>query len=316
MEMKHAGNSRKDKLTGIWAAAVSALIFGLTPAIAKMAYAGGSNGVTMTFTRSLFALPVLYLITRSKGISLRLSRKELPATLALCLFGAFFTTLTLYSSYMYINVGMATVLHYIFPVLVTLGSILFFREKVVWWKLVALAVGFCGVLTFFRVSAQDAVWGVALAAGSGLFYAALLLGMDYAVVRSFHYFKMSFYCSLVSCGAAAAWGLAAGVLNLGLTPQAWLYSLVVSMLVSVVGFSSLKLAIAKCGASTTAIVSMLEPISGIFFGWLLLGEQMTLANVAGCALILLSLVMVTFYSARDAQKDSKPMETPGSPESG
>jgi drug/metabolite transporter (DMT)-like permease len=49
----------KDLLVGIIAATLASLAFGVTPALVKIAYAGGSNGVTMTFTRGLFALPVL-----------------------------------------------------------------------------------------------------------------------------------------------------------------------------------------------------------------------------------------------------------------
>ena len=42
--------------------------------------------------------------------------------------GAFATTVTLYMSYSYIPVGMATTLHFIYPVLVTAGCVLIFRE--------------------------------------------------------------------------------------------------------------------------------------------------------------------------------------------
>ncbi len=126
---------------GITAAICSALLFGISPAIAKLAYEGGSNPVTMTFTRALFAI----------------------------FFGAFGTTILLYSSYAYIGVGTATVLHYVFPVLVMLGGLLFFKEKLLWWKVLALAFGFLGVLSFIGERGQHDPRGILLALLSSVF---------------------------------------------------------------------------------------------------------------------------------------------------
>lgn len=295
--MKIRTTSSKNMLIGVIAAAVASLTFGVTPALIKIAYAGGSNGVTMTFTRGLFALPVLIAISRIKRFSLCIPKKSIPSALAVLLFGSFLTTLALYSSYAYISVGMATVLHYIFPVLVMLGGIFLFHERVVYGKIIALVFGVAGVSTFFTSSGGQGGLGIILAASSALFYAVWLLGLNYSVLRTLNPFQIAFYSSLVAVVASFAYGVVTGRLQLIMTAQAWIYTIIVSFLISIAGVSLLKVAVDKCGATTTSIICMLEPISGVFFGWLILGETLSVANIFGCSLILASVVLVTVFGA-------------------
>lgn len=302
--MKQSASVRRNMLIGILAATVASLIFGVTPVLVKLAYDGGSNGVTMTFMRGLFALPVLHGISRAKRFSLRIPKKGLPAAIAILLFGSFLTTLALYSSYAYISVGMATVLHYIFPVLVMLGGVLLFHERIAAGKIIALVVGFAGVSTFFTNSGANGLVGILLASGSGLFYAIWLLGMNYSALRELNPVQTAYFSALTAVAAAFVFGIATDTLRFRLTYVAWGYTVIVSLLISVVAISMLKLAIEKCGATTTSIICMLEPVSGVFFGWLLLGETLSAANLAGCVFILASVAMVTLFSAL---KKNKPL---------
>jgi drug/metabolite transporter (DMT)-like permease len=295
--MKTHSKSSKDTLVGVIAATIASLVFGVTPALIKIAYAGGSNGLTMTFTRGLFALPVLMVIAKVRRFSFRIPRKSIPTTIAVVLFGSFLTTLALYSSYAYISVGMATVLHYTFPVIVMLGGILLFHERVVIGKIIALVFGFAGVSTFFGSPGAQGGLGIVLAASSALFYAIWLLGMDYSILRTLNPFQIAFYSSLAAVVVGFIYGIATHGLNLSMTTEAWFYTLIVSLLISVVGVSLLKLAIDKCGATTTSVICMLEPLSGVFFGWLILGETLTVVNIVGCMLILTSVVLVTVFGA-------------------
>ncbi len=293
---------RKDLFIGIIAAVIASLTFGITPALIKLAYAGGSNGITMTLTRGLFALPILYAISRFKNYSLCIPKKGRLPAICILLFGSFLTTLALYNSYAYISVGMATVLHYLFPVLVMLGGVVLFHERAIPGKIISLVIGFVGVSTFFTSSALSGLTGILLAAGSALFYAIWLLGMNYSILRELNPVQTAFYSALTAVAAAFIFGIATNTLRFHLTPIAWVYTLVVSLLISVVAMSSLKLAIEKCGATTTSIICMLEPVSGVFFGWLLLGETLSASNVVGCVLILASVVMVTLFGVSTKSK--------------
>lgn len=86
-EKRDADRINRDRITGIAAAILSALLYGISPAVAKLAYAGVSNGIMMTFTRSLFGLPVLFLLARRRGVNLKLDRRGRMAVIPVGLFG-------------------------------------------------------------------------------------------------------------------------------------------------------------------------------------------------------------------------------------
>ena len=283
--------------SGIVAAICSALLFGISPAIAKLAYEGGSNAVTMTFTRALFSIPVLFLIARSKKIALHLTKKETIALVPVSLFGAFFTTILLYSSYAYIGVGTATVLHYIFPVLVMFGGVIFFKEKIFWWKILALALGFLGVLSFIGEQGQNDPRGMILALLSSVSYAGLMIGIEQSAMRHMQVIKVAFYTNIISAIASLCYGLLSHSLQFSMTAAAWGYSVLVSMMVAIGAFSLLNFAIVKAGASTTSIIAMLEPLTGVFFGFLILKETISWMNAIGFILITVGVVIVSVFSS-------------------
>ena len=278
---------------GLAAAVFSALFFGFSPALAKLAYQGGSNPLTMTFTRSLLALPFLILLAGLSKVSLKLRKEEVLPVLLVSLFGAFATTLLLYSSYAYMAVGMATVLHYLFPVLVMLGGLLFFGEKTNKMKTLALLLGFSGVLTFVGSGGQLAWQGILLAVVSAFTYAGLMIGMERTVIKKMPVLKMAVYSNALACLASLLIGLSNSSLSLKMTGTAWLISLLVALMVAVGAFTLLNLAVVKSGATTTAIVAMLEPLTSVFMGAILLKEKVSPLNLLGFVLIMSGVLLVS-----------------------
>lgn len=254
--------------------------------------------MTMTFMRSLFGLPILYALARRKGIGLSLTRREWMAVLPVGLFGVFATTILLYSSFSLIKVGMATVLHYIFPMLVMLTGTVVFRERVSWWKLASLLLGLAGVAAFVPRSKPGELTGLILALGSGFTYAGLMVAIERTVIRRMPVYQFAFYTSLAACLASLATGLVTGGLTLRLSAAAWAYSLAVALMVTVGAFTLLNLAIIRCGATTTAIVAMLEPLTSVLFGYLFLGEQVTPVNLLGFFLILSGVFLVSVFTSK------------------
>ena len=105
---------KKSRTLGMFYVFLSAVVFGFTPVLANLSYAGGNNGVNMAFLRALIPLPVMVLLGRMTSPGFRPSPRQWRiGLLAGCLnFGC---SLMLYSSYSYIPVGIATTLHFLYP---------------------------------------------------------------------------------------------------------------------------------------------------------------------------------------------------------
>lgn len=281
---------------GIIFTAASAVIFGFTPILARISYDGGANGITMTFLRCLLSLPVLFVILRVRGVSLKIEPAWRMPVAACGVFGAFATTVTLYMSYSYIPVGMATTLHFIYPVLVTAGCVLIFREGITTKKVLALLCGAAGTLLFLENFSSGTGGstgiGIFLALLSGLFYSVHMVVMDKSGIKNMHYFKLSFYLCLSGAVLSGIYGGVTGQLTLHMTGQAWLFAFLVSVCTSVGAISLFQLGIRYTGASTAAILSTLEPITSVILGVLVLGEVFTARKIEGCLCILLSVVLI------------------------
>lgn len=286
---------------GVVAAILSATLFGSTHILGKLSYSGGSNGVTLTFLRAAFAVPVLFLLLKRSRVSMKLSREEILALLKVGILGPAATTVLLYSSYESISVGLATVLHFLYPVIVMLTGLVCFHERMRFSKILAVVLGFVGVLCSLDDLGQIRITGVVLAMLSSVSYTVYMIGVERTALSQMHHFKLSFYVSIISMVVSLLYGLVSGSLTLRLTPAAWGASFLVSMLVSVGAITLFQMAITRVGASTTAILSTLEPITSLILGRLILSESFTVSKGIGCALILASVVIVTRTRAEQSR---------------
>lgn len=279
---------------GIIAALASAFIFGFTPILGRLSYDGGSNGITLSFLRQAFGIPLLYILLKIQRVPLGISRQELKDLLKIGIVGPAATTLLLYASYQFIPVGIATTLHFLYPVVVALAEVLFFKSKIGPLKGAALALSAVGVLLFFEKGASEgAVVGIILALLSSVSYTIYMVGVERTSLRHMHYFKLSLYFCIVSFFVSGTFGLLSGQLTFQLTGLAWFYTFLVAAFVSVGAITLLQLGVKLVGASTTAILSTLEPITSVLLGVSLLSERMTWVKGIGCVLILLGVVLVT-----------------------
>lgn len=194
-------------MKGICCTLLSAVIFGFTPILVRIAYEGGANSITITFLRAWLALPLLYALMHRRHIPLRLEDSQVKHVLLLGIVGSCATTVCLYMSYNFISVGMATTLHFIYPILVSLGCVLFFRQRLQTFQLFSLILGCIGISTFMDLSFGGSFAGIALALISGFFYAFHISYISASGLQDMYFFKLSFYLCLITgtiCGLIGA----------------------------------------------------------------------------------------------------------------
>ena len=297
--MKTQIKSQSEKhIAGTLAVMASSLLFGATPILARMAYAGGSNFITMTFLRALLALPVLFIILKVQKIPMGLTKKEALRLLVVGLFGSVATTLCLYASYNYIPVGMATTLHFVYPLIVSLAGMLLYGEKMTLQKGAALALGLFGIVLFAEGTSAAGILGVGLALLSAFTFSFKVIQLGKPPLLAMHSIKVVFYLCLVECLGAGGLGLASGQLVFSLTPVAWLCTILVAMLLSVVAVPLLKYGISHVGSAVAAILSTLEPITSVVCGVLFLQETLTVQKIIGCILVLAGVLCITLRLKR------------------
>lgn len=287
------------KQKGIIFTMIATILFGVTPAIGKLTYAMGNNGVQLAFLRHIFVLPLFLFIVIYQGKSLKLNRQELFDVFKVGFFGNTLTIVLLYSSYEYIGVGSATVLHFLYPLFVCCMNFIFYQQKLKKQQLLCLVLAIIGICCFMD-SSSSSLWGAFLAILSGVFFAYYMIGMDHSSIRQISPYVFNFY--LVVMNSIVIFILALFMGRLAVLPvQGYLLSAVVAVLTSLVGVVLLQKGIYCLGASLTAILSTLEPITSIIVGVLWLDESLTVLKIAGCVLVLLA----TFILVKDHNQEEE-----------
>ncbi len=282
-----------NKTKGILSVVLAAFIYGFTPILGKLSYLEGSNTLSLTFYRSFFSLPLLLVILKYKKIPLTITKTELGKLSILGILGPALTAITLYGSYNYISVGMASTIHYVYPVLVTITCILIFKEKICKEKVIALIFSTMGVLMFFEGDFTGSVIGVIIALLSGVVYGAFILFMDKSKINVMYPFKITFYTSLIAAIFLFIYGTITNQLVFKMTLLGWIYTGLVSFFASILANTLMPIAVKNVGATATSILGMFEPITSVILGIIFLRESFTLKSVIGCSLILIGVLIIT-----------------------
>ena len=140
-----------------------------------------------------------------------------------------------------------------------------------------------------------------LALLSGVVFAAYIILLQREADQPLPLYHLMTATSLSGAVLCAALGLMTGSLTISLTPQAWMYAAATALLVSIGGSAVFQAGVRIVGDSDAAIYSLLEPLTSIVFGLILLGEMITLRKGASCALILMGL-LITALADRKANR--------------
>lgn len=257
--------------------------------------------LTRTFLGSLFLLAVVLI---KKELSLRQFRgDELPVLISGVCLGA--NWVFLFEAYKYASVSIGTLVYYCGPIVVMALSPVFFKEKLTWNKLAAVAAVIAGMICITGVAGAkgSSGRGIMCAAVAALLYATLIISnksvkhvsglhstlaqlvIGFFVILVYLLIKSEFPFT-VPAGRQLVYVLVLGIVNSGFA--CYLY------------FSSMQ----RLPGQTVALCCYVDPLSTVIFSALFLGERMTAVQVVGAALVLGGAVFGELrLSGRKAKKE-------------
>ncbi|MDY2649056.1 MAG: DMT family transporter [Pyramidobacter porci] len=275
----------------------SAVLFGLMPLLAKVAYASGANAFTAAFGRFFTGSVMAFAYLEYKDVSLRVGRRQMGELAFLSVFYAL-TPVLLYLSYGFIGSGLATTLHFTYPVAVMCLMGLFFRASFTPRQVLCAALCAAGIFLLYRPGRNADGFGMALAAASGLFYAGYIIALGRSHLREVEIFVITFWISLFSALMIGAFAALTGGLAWSQSAAAWAAEAGLGLLATVLALAFFQKGLFLCGEVKASLLSTFEPLTSIAVGLAVYGEPMTPRLVAGMALILLSSVLLVLGRSR------------------
>ena len=291
-------------LKGTIAGLVAAICYGLIPLftipIKNGEAANHLSDCSIMFYRFALAtliIAVLMLITRR---SFKITRGEL-VTLTYLAFLSDGSALFLIDGYNYLSSGVATTIHFMYPVVTTIMMMVFYNEarKVSTLLAVLLAVVGVGVLSC-QSNGQTSLHGVVIALISACCYAFYLIRVNRSRVRNMDGMKLTFYVMGIGALIFGAEALRQDEFQLITTGVQASHLLLLGIVCTVVTNLCLVMAVQRIGSTMTAVLGALEPLTAVALGCLLMGEDITLNVVLGICLIIPSVIIIIFTRAKHA----------------
>ncbi len=282
------------EIKGYSLAAIAAAAYGTNPAFAVPLYAQGMNPCSVLLFRYLMGIPLLALLLIFRGYSLRLSKEELGPVSILGILMAL-SSLTLFESYEYMNSGIALTLLFVYPVMVAVLMIFFFRERFRAPIAICLILMCVGLILLMKPQSGVPLspYGCLLVMVSALTYALYIIMVNVSGrIRSIPTTKLLFYVLTCGCAVYVVMILSGRPLTLPSLPSGWLNLIALAVIPTVISLTCTTKAIQIIGSTPTAILGALEPVSAVILSVTVLGQAVTVRDVSGGLLIVAATIIV------------------------
>ena len=278
---------------GYFYVALSAVLFAATGTASKFLFHGGVTPYQLVQVRTAIASAVLLAwLALADPACLRISRQSLPRFILL----GFVLAATMFA-YFYaiskIQVAAAILLQYQSPVLVAAYALAFSRER--HSPATVLAIAGSGIGCYLAVGAYsiDLLSLNREGIAGGLAAAAFLSGytvLSESALRRYKPWTVLFYASLFSAVACNFLPTPFEGLTRSYDAGQWFWILFISIVGTVVSLGLYNKGLRLIRATHASITATLQPIAAAVLAFLFLGEAMSPWQVAGVALVVISII--------------------------
>ena len=191
--------------------------------------------------------------------------------------------------------GVATTIHFMYPVLTTLIMMLFFKEKKSGWRMAAIVSAITGVYFLSGGNMETgsiSFSGLFIVLLSALGYALYLVTMSQLKIGRMKGLLLTFYVFLfggillfIGIGTVSQlqpiseWHTAGNLILLALIP-------------TVVSNLALVRAVKSIGSTLASVLGAMEPVTAVCVGIFLFGEAFTTSIGVGIALIIAAVMVI------------------------
>ncbi len=285
---------RLAKHKGIICGILAAVCYGTNPFGALPLYEEGVNTASVLFYRFTMAVVMLGVMLVVQRKSFRINRQELKVLGSLgVLFAA--SCLTYYESFLLMDAGIASTILFVYPVMVAGIMALFFKERITFSTVTAILLALGGIGLLYQGDGETALStaGIVLVILSALCYAVYIVVVNQSHIRMSS-LKLTFYVLLICVFALLAYSFTSPELHLQLppSPRAWFYACWLGLVPTILSLVLMTIAVHEVGATPTAIMGALEPLTAVAIGVLVFGETLTLQLIIGILLILSAVLLI------------------------
>lgn len=286
-----------NNITGVTYAVLSSASFGLIPLFSISLLSVGVGSPTILCYRFLVAAVVMAIIMFFTRRSFRLSADVVVAVALLSILYAS-TAILLLESYKCIPSGVATTIHFLYPLVVTLTMSWLFKERISRSIYVAVVVSLLGVslLAWGYHTEGNFRLGVTLALLTVVSYAAYIVGVMRSRASRVDSIVLTFYVLAFGALLFLLYAMATTGIEAVHRWGDWRDLIMLAIVCTVLSDYTLILAIKRIGSTRTSILGSMEPLTAVVVGVVYFREHIDATSVVGLILVIVAVVMVIVQS--------------------
>jgi drug/metabolite transporter (DMT)-like permease len=300
-------NSKTPKLRiyGVLIALLGAIAFSTKAVFVKLAYQYGIDSVTLLMFRMLFSLPFYVIIAFwafRRPVSTNQTKptwKDYLIVVVLGILGYYLASYLDFEGLKYISASLERLILFSYPTFVVILSAILFREKIKQNQLLALIFTYIGIAVVFifnveMTSQNDLFIGSFLVFLCAISFAFYVVGTG----RVLHKFGTWRYTSLVmivsAIGVLTHYAIdKGGIGNLNYPIEVYIFSVLMAIISTVVASLLTSEGIRLIGATNSAIVASVGPISTITMAYIFLDERLTWMQILGGIFVIFGVLFIT-----------------------
>ena len=281
-------------------AVVGVLGFSFKAILIKLAYAWEPiDALTLLTLRMIYSAPIFLVMALLAPRATPVTRGDWLRILWLGFIGYYLASLVDFMGLQYVTAALERLMLYLYPTIVVVLSAIFLRQRITGRIVTAMLLSYAGIVLVFGRDLSLAgdphtLWlGGALVFAGAFLYALYLVGAGPVISRlgSLRFIALAMLTSSVFVFVQFA--ATRPVSALAASTRIQLLSLAMAIFSTVLATYLVAEAIKRIGANNTSLLGSLGPIFTIAFGVWLLGEQVHWIQLAGAALVLAGVTLVT-----------------------
>jgi drug/metabolite transporter (DMT)-like permease len=274
---------------------ISAVCFGLLGIFGKQAFAEGIAPGELLSVRFTIASVILWgfvLFTRPHILSL--SKRQIINCAVLGIFGyALFTSLY-FEALVFLSASLTVLLLYTFPIIVTFGAWVLFKERISLAQIFALPIVMFGLALLLRGEANNTAWyGVTLGLLSAICYSAYVLGSS-RLLRSTNALAAGLLIMTFATITMILRSPPDVSRMMHYTASSWIAIFGLALVSTIVAMIMFLKGLEKLTNAEASMLSTIEPLTASILATIVLGERLSGIQIAGGALVLSGLVASSF----------------------
>lgn len=290
----------KSTFKGVTMTGAAGIVFGAFPIFTSLFVRFGGNVDAFNLYGFLLTVVILGVFILATRRSFKLPRKTVWFVILAGVMNVV-TRILLTYSYEYLDAGVATTLHFLYPLFAALLGALFFREKMPIYKWIAFVVASASV-ALFGFGGDSNLTGILLAVSSAICFALYMLITERANLTELDPVVFVFYVCVVSSVGCLGMSLGGGTLAAAMPIKALVVLILCAVFNNAVAFALQQQGVKHLGAAMAALFSLFEPVFSCIFGAIFLQQAMGIRSIFGIVIILACLTTIVLLDHRKPKK--------------